>query len=270
MLIDGFTVVAQIVNFLVLVLLLRRFLYGPIVKAMNEREAGIASRLAEAEQAQQAAAREAAAYHQKNADLQAAHDRLLREARLDVEAQRTEALKLARTEVDEAQARWQRALQQEQATFLHELRQRVSDQTYAVARRALTDLANAGLERQIVETFLARVRALDGDDHQALADTLRLSTQPIVVSSAFDLPEDLRGRIRDTVHDRFAIVTEVQFETSPAVVGGIELKTQGHTVAWSLAHYLEALEDELTEALRDKSGGAQNTAEHLELESQHD
>ena len=41
MLIDWFTVAAQAINFLILVLLLRRFLYGPIVKAMDDREAAI-------------------------------------------------------------------------------------------------------------------------------------------------------------------------------------------------------------------------------------
>ena len=50
MLIDWFTVCAQIVNFLVLVALLKHFLYGPILRAMDAREQTIAGRLAEAQQ----------------------------------------------------------------------------------------------------------------------------------------------------------------------------------------------------------------------------
>ncbi len=42
---DWFTVVAQIINFLILVALLKRFLYGPIIRAMDRREAEIASRM---------------------------------------------------------------------------------------------------------------------------------------------------------------------------------------------------------------------------------
>ena len=38
MLIDWFTVLAQIINFLILIYLLKRFLYGPIIRAMEERE----------------------------------------------------------------------------------------------------------------------------------------------------------------------------------------------------------------------------------------
>ena len=37
---DWFTVIAQIINFLILVALLKRFLYGPIIRAMERRERG--------------------------------------------------------------------------------------------------------------------------------------------------------------------------------------------------------------------------------------
>ena len=49
MLIDWFTVAAQAVNFLILVWLLKRFLYKPILGAMDAREQRIASRLRQAE-----------------------------------------------------------------------------------------------------------------------------------------------------------------------------------------------------------------------------
>ena len=48
MLIDWFTVTFQIINFLILIALLKRFLYGPILRAMDERETTIAARLFEA------------------------------------------------------------------------------------------------------------------------------------------------------------------------------------------------------------------------------
>ena len=46
MLINWFTVAAQVVNFLILAVLLKRFLYGPIVRAMAAREERIASEMA--------------------------------------------------------------------------------------------------------------------------------------------------------------------------------------------------------------------------------
>ena len=49
MLIDWFTVGAQVLNFLILIWLLKRFLYKPILHAIDEREERIATELANAD-----------------------------------------------------------------------------------------------------------------------------------------------------------------------------------------------------------------------------
>jgi F-type H+-transporting ATPase subunit b len=48
--IDWFTVFAQIVNFIILIFLLKRFLYGPIIAAIDKREENISARITEAEE----------------------------------------------------------------------------------------------------------------------------------------------------------------------------------------------------------------------------
>ena len=47
MLIDWFTIIAQALNFLILAWLLKRFLYRPVLNALDEREKLIASELAQ-------------------------------------------------------------------------------------------------------------------------------------------------------------------------------------------------------------------------------
>ena len=69
MLIDWFTVIAQIINFLVLLLLLRRFLYKPILNAMEERERKVAERLESARQERVRAEEERARYETLTGDL---------------------------------------------------------------------------------------------------------------------------------------------------------------------------------------------------------
>ncbi|MEZ4485078.1 MAG: hypothetical protein R2864_10965 [Syntrophotaleaceae bacterium] len=79
MLIDWFTVAAQTFNFLLLIWLLKRFLYGPILQAMDRREARIAGRLQEAQQEQEAAKNEAAEYRRLNRELEEGRAERLRE-----------------------------------------------------------------------------------------------------------------------------------------------------------------------------------------------
>ncbi|MCF8123589.1 MAG: hypothetical protein K9K34_14360, partial [Desulfarculaceae bacterium] len=70
MLIDWFTVAAQVVNFLILVWLLKHFLYDRIIKAIDQREADIAARSEEAEAKQDAAARKESELAQRRRELE--------------------------------------------------------------------------------------------------------------------------------------------------------------------------------------------------------
>ena len=70
MIIDWYTIMFQIVNFLILVFLLRYFLYGPIIRAMDEREQTIMQREEKAAAQKLEAENETRSYHQKSEKLQ--------------------------------------------------------------------------------------------------------------------------------------------------------------------------------------------------------
>lgn len=78
--IDWFTVVAQIINFLILVALLKYFLYGRIVAAMTQRQEEISARWEEARQQREAAAKELEAARDRNRQLDQQREALLANA----------------------------------------------------------------------------------------------------------------------------------------------------------------------------------------------
>ncbi|RPI40956.1 MAG: F0F1 ATP synthase subunit B, partial [Hyphomicrobiaceae bacterium] len=195
MLLDWFTIVAQIVNFLLLVVLLKYFLYDRIIRAMDEREARIAARMQEAEARQAKAEREADNYRQQRQELEGQRAELLARAKVEADTRRDALLEKARAEVDTMQAGWRQVLRQEQAAFLQELSLRAGQHVYATARRALRDLAGADVEAQMIAAFLERLQSLDGQDWHAIAKALHASAQPLAVASAFDLPPQARQQL---------------------------------------------------------------------------
>ncbi|MBL8296436.1 MAG: hypothetical protein JNN08_31615, partial [Bryobacterales bacterium] len=122
MLIDWFTVGAQIVNFLVLVWLLKKFLYGPIVHAVDEREGRIAGRLAEAKEKEEQAAQERAQYEAKIQELEATHESMLAQMRAEVERNQSELIEKARARVQALETEWQEEVDRERREFLAGLR----------------------------------------------------------------------------------------------------------------------------------------------------
>jgi F-type H+-transporting ATPase subunit b len=248
-LINWFTVFAQILNFLILVALLRWFLYKPILKVMHRRQALIEERWQASERLQAEAQQALTTYQQQQQELQHQRAEMLAEARAAADQERHHQLAQVRQEITDQRAAWQTDLHQEQEAFLRTLRQQVIHQTTAIARRALTDLANADLERQIVGVFCDRLRQLDPTQHQAIAQALAQTNQPILIRSSFELPPDLRQQVIDELQAQFAIAQPIDVATTPNLLCGIDLKLAGQEIVWSLDTYLSTLEQHLSIAL---------------------
>jgi F-type H+-transporting ATPase subunit b len=246
LLIDWFTVLAQIVNFLILVFLLHRFLYNPILNAMAQREKRIANDLETAERKRREAREEIESYRQKKAELDEKRQEFLHKAEKEADVRRHDLLQKARAETEEIRSRWQRAIEQEKAAFLSDLRRRVSQETYRVMRSALADMADVTLEERIVAVFLARLADLPESEREALADETADSWQ---INSAFDLPDEHHEEIERVVKDKWGYNGRLEFNTQPDLIAGIELVAAGHKIAWSLDSYLDSLEEAFADLL---------------------
>lgn len=242
MLIDWFTIIAQIINFIVLLLLLRRFLYRPILNAMQARTQQIAERLESAAQKQQEAEAERERYQALTKELHQYYSQKQREAEDEVETWRKQALQEARQEVDNAAQTWHAALEQEKAAFAAELRQFAIRQVYTVAGQALRDLADASLEEILVERFTHRL-----ERGEIELDHFRKSAhQELRLNSAFPLPPEARQRLHKALQTQLGAEIPLEFATSPDLEAGIELtNSDGYQAAWNLKRYLQTLEDDL-------------------------
>ena len=118
MLINWFTVLAQIINFLILVVLLKFLLYDRIIKAMDEREAKIRSRLKAAEVKEKEAEQKANAFRLKNKELEDKREAMLSQAKEEAEAHRKELTEQARHAVSSLKSAWQDAIEREKDTFI--------------------------------------------------------------------------------------------------------------------------------------------------------
>ena len=96
MLADWFTIVAQALNFLILVWLMKRFLYKPILHAIDEREKRIAKELANADAKKAEAQKEHDEFQHKNAEFDQQRAALLSKATDEAQAERQRLLDEAR------------------------------------------------------------------------------------------------------------------------------------------------------------------------------
>ena len=250
MLIDWFTVLAQIVNFLVLVALLKHFLWGRLIRAIDEREARVAGELASAGEKSKEAEQLTEQLRVRAEEQERKRAELLDQASKEADEQRAKLVEEARNSVRELERKWQQDLEQERAIFFSELRARAATEILTVIRRALADLSSSDLQQSTVEVFLNKLRSLDA------AKLRELGVKEQVVRSASDLPEKTRKRIGEILQARLGGPVQLNFERDAEMSWGIELLGNGHRIGWTPDSYVDSIEENLKTFLESRAEAA--------------
>lgn len=243
--IDWLTVGAQIINFLVLVWLLQRFLYQPVIEAMDQREQRIADRLNTAQQREQTAAETVAEYEDKRTALEQSGAEYLAQAKATAQQEQQAMTAQARTAVQQQREVWQQQLQQEQQDYLKGLRKTSVAAIQQTGHKVLQELADTTLETQIIDVFLKRLEHLDDNK---LAD-LKQSADSLLIRSAFVLDEATKTRITQALHQHLSASARVDYALSEDLVCGISLEAGGYQVGWNMAEHLHHLDEQLQQLI---------------------
>lgn len=230
--IDPLTFIAQVVNFAILVWLLKKVLYGPVLAAIQEREDRFLKRQAQLDELEQACEQlkgtleaEKSAFEE---EAQERHRQVLAEAQVVKQKE----LDKARRDVENLSKRWKDGLSEQREQFLAEIRKKTARSVIEIAGRVLSDLTDEEhLNNLAVERFLES------------CDELELEGLVVVRSAA-----ELDGEQQKRLQERFG---EVRFEVEPELVLGLELVHEGRRIGWSARAHLEAMQAELDSLLRE-------------------
>jgi F-type H+-transporting ATPase subunit b len=259
MLIDWFTVGAQALNFLILVWLMKRFLYKPILDAIAAREKLVATELANAAKALADARKTEDTFKQRNTAFDGERDAMLKKATDEAQAERLRLLDDARKAAAALNSKLQDAARSDEDRLRQAIRRRTREEVFAIARKALADLATASLEERLGDVFTRRLRTMDEKAKASLGAALKRATGPALVRSAFDLPPEQCAVIQKAVNETFSADIPLHFETAPNLVSGIELTANGQKVSWSIGNYLDSLEADLDALLKQQAAPTTDT-----------
>ena len=252
MLIDWFTVGAQIVNFAVLVWLMKRFLYGPILNAIEKRRQEIASVMAEARADQERARQESDEFRRRNEDFEDRRARLLEEARTEAGEERTRLMDEARRDVEQLRQVQREALREAHERLEGEIARRIREEVFAIARKALADLAGSTLEDRAGEVLCRRLRELDAGTRDRLAAAVADSASALVVRSAFEVSAATRQSLTQCLHEW--LPGEISFHTEPDLIGGFEILFGEQKLAWNIESHLEGLREHVVSLIPENTG----------------
>jgi len=234
--IDWITVAAQLTNFLILVGLLKRFLYRPILDGIDAREREITERLSQAQGAVERA-HHAQTEHQKETErLRKARSSVLDDAHRAAEADRNALLALTQAQIEREQLVERERRTLESVRYTSELQQAGAHALLSLTRKALLDLSDETLEQRIVRNALARPKELAAALGRAVTDGGEL-----IISTREPINRATREQLIAELLPQFPGVTP-RVRSEPEQAPGLVLQLGGVRVSWTTDSYIDELQ----------------------------
>lgn len=241
--IDWSTLALQLINFAILVWLLQRFLYRPVLRVIDARRQAADTRYAEAQRTAETASRQLSDLEKQKADVAADRATAIanaqEQARQLIVARRAEAERDARSLLDEAR----QTLARERETLLAEARRTALEMAAAMARRVLAEIPESQRTQGWLERLDQRLEALSAAERAELEQELAAGA-PLRVVSAGPIPPDVgerwSARLREVLGPHFSVT----FETDAKLIAGAELRFPHATLGFSVAGAISALQQE--------------------------
>ena len=213
----------EIINFLVLVWILQRFLYKPVMKVIAQRKANIEGRMEEAKAIQSAAQELQRQYENRMADWEKEKDKA-----------RTQLLDEFATERARLMAELLKSLEQErernrvlEQKYAIELRKKMEQESCATASRfaalLLSRIASAQLEDSIRELMIEDLSHLTQDKIQSLRQACEDTDTPLKVTSAYPVDNDARAAITRALASLIAKPVVCNFVRNPDLLAGFHV-----------------------------------------------
>lgn len=245
---DWTTFVLEIVNFLVLVWLLKRFFYQPVLKVIGARQAAIDDTVAKARAKELAAGELAEKYDARlkswekereqaraalREELGKERERLLAQLNSDLDAERTRQ----RAVDDKAQREWTLRAQTEAAARAGKF-----------ASRLLERLVGPALQEKLIDVAIEDLAALPPAQLDELRSTLRDARGSVNVVTAYPLADDRRDALRAAIRPLRESESKVVFTTDPALLAGMRVTVGPWTLRANLADELQAFANAVSNA----------------------
>lgn len=241
--IDLFTFIAQIVNFVILIVLLYFVLFKRIVRAIDERESAMEEDLKRLEADQKSAQEMIGEYEELLSEFESEKQAMFDEAKQEVKEEKDRRYEEAQREIEEKKAQWNRRIEDEKSEFLSRLQKVIGLEVYETAENVLQDLAGQDLQSSIWRRWINTLKNLSKGETDLFCDRYaKRKKEEIRIVSSFALQEKERGEIEKELSRILQQKLQLTFCEDPASLG-ICLEIDGYELNWTSKRYLKKLRD---------------------------
>ena len=220
---DWTTFTLEIINFLILVWILKRFLYHPILGVIAKRRAGIEKTLADAKRIEAEASEIRRQNERHLAEWGEEKDAAQARLREDLAAERERLMAELEAAVADERERRRVLDERRQSDFKRAAEEQGIEQGAAFSARLLSRLATPALEARLYALLLEDLRSLRAEDKRAVADVAATPGLQLKVQSAFALDAAQRAELNHALSEVAGKTLPVEYIENPELVAGFQV-----------------------------------------------
>ena len=248
--IDFFTLCAQIINLLILLFLLKKFLYLPILKVLEERKALLENEYKVAEIARKKAEVLEKSAQEKYSEIEHEKQKILAQSHEKADVLEQKLTAEAEQEFKKARQKWKDKLVSEQSTFDLALQNLIAEYFQKFATGALDQMADISLNELFLNKLMQKISAQKQDKKSEFVRDFLVSGELELVS-AENLDAKTKQRFKDFIQKEFMLTEnpKIKFSTDKNLICGVVLKNKEQMIEWNLAEYISEFSNNLNTAV---------------------
>jgi len=233
------TFLLEIINFLVLVWILKHFLYQPVLKVIAKRRGEIDDQLDESRRLQAEAGQLKTDYENRLEDWDKERQRLRDKLARELEAQRAQQLEALHADLDAEREKARVAETRRQADAARETELQALRQGSRFAARLLGEAAGPELEARLADMLLDELGKISGERADAIRRQWGEPPTSIRVESAFPLGEERQRRLESGLKTLLELDLPVNFEQNPGLLAGLQITVGAWVMQFDLRDELQ-------------------------------
>lgn len=220
---DLSTFLLEVFNFLVLVWILHRFLYRPVLAAIERRKAAVAKTLADAGSKEEQARALEAKYQRRLSDWAAEKEQLLAKLQDEIAGQRAQLTAALQTEIDRQRGKEQILAARRMDDARRQAESEGTAQAVRFASRLLERVATQDVEDKLVQMVIEDLPRLSAERLDALRSAGRDGGHKHTVASAYPLPPARQSEVAAVLEEIAKCNLAVGFVQDPELIAGLRI-----------------------------------------------
>ena len=231
----------QIFNFAIIFVVLRAWVYKPILGLLERRRTAIAQGLEDARIASEARQNAEQEAQQVLAEAQTNSSQIIREANERAETQAKEIVAAAEADASKKREEALAEVEGERDRILGELRGQVGTLAIAAAQKLIQASLDEQRQRALIDEFFSGVKS----GELVVLEVEAIGGASAEVTSALPLTAEEKEAVKQDVLSKIGDQATVTFRVDPAILGGLVIRVGDKVLDGSVSGQLESIRHSL-------------------------